>query len=557
MKKIFFCLILFFFLQANLFSQINSYDRYWYFGLNAWDWSSGSPSAIAGCALNNIEGCNTVNDVSGNLLFYGGDDKIYNKNNVLMPNSTGILANVTPKQGPIAVKDPNANSKYYYLYPKGFGGPLYYSFVDMALQAGLGDVQVANKNTQLRAAIAEGIIAIPVTNSCNEVWVITHNIGSSFYIEKITPTGISNFSTIAIGPACTALGGYLAYAPTNGKLALLYGNFNVALFDFNAATGAITNYVNVPLPPIPFTTEYYSIAFSPDGTKLYAGGGYGQNYLMQIDLSNSNTVTSIATANGGNTIRLGPDGKIYGQILYTSNVGVINNPNNAGVACNYVPNVINTGHTTFSDVGFPAMVVVAGGAAAAIANFTTIKDTICVNESIVFTNASANASSYLWNLGNGNTSTLLNPSATYNTAGIFTITLIAQNGCINDTISKSIVVMPAVTVTQNVSICQGSNYTLPNGGIVNSSGTYYDTISLSAKCDSVIITNLSVVNSLTSTQSPVICSGQSFTLPDASTISIAGTYTDTLQTTSGCDSIVTTNLTVTPASTFSQNKNKW
>ncbi|MCE7955919.1 MAG: PKD domain-containing protein [Bacteroidetes bacterium CHB6] len=48
-----------------------------------------------------------------------------------------------------------------------------------------------------------------------------------------------------------------------------------------------------------------------------------------------------------------------------------------------------------------------------------------------FTNNSTNAVSYLWNFGNGNTSTQANPTYTYYGAGNFTATLIAtnSNGC--------------------------------------------------------------------------------------------------------------------------------
>jgi len=177
--KLFFAIVFLSFC-FNLSSQISSFDRYWYFGLNAWDWSSGSPVAVSGCALTNIEGCNTVNDVGGNLQFYGGDDKIYNKNNTLMPNSVGLLANITPKQGPIAVQVPNFSNRFYYIYPQGFGGTLRYSTIDMTLQGGLGDVMPASKNIQLRPVVAEGILAIPKSTACNEYWLLTHGVNSNF-----------------------------------------------------------------------------------------------------------------------------------------------------------------------------------------------------------------------------------------------------------------------------------------------------------------------------------------------------------------------------------------
>src|ERR1017187_6645595 len=58
----------------------------------------------------------------------------------------------------------------------------------------------------------------------------------------------------------------------------------------------------------------------------------------------------------------------------------------------------------------------------------------CTPLTINFINNSSNAISYLWNFGDGGTSTAINPSHTYNATGSYTVTLIGYtaNGC-NDT----------------------------------------------------------------------------------------------------------------------------
>ncbi|MBS1763915.1 MAG: PKD domain-containing protein, partial [Bacteroidetes bacterium] len=55
----------------------------------------------------------------------------------------------------------------------------------------------------------------------------------------------------------------------------------------------------------------------------------------------------------------------------------------------------------------------------------------CTPHTVHFTNASANATSYLWNFGNGATSTAQTPTYTYTSGGTYTVTLIATNanGC--------------------------------------------------------------------------------------------------------------------------------
>jgi len=190
----------------------------------------------------------------------------------------------------------------------------------------------------------------------------------------------------------------------------------------------------------------------------------------------------------------------------------------------------------------------------AVANFTSSNDTICTGSSIIFTNSSTNSNASNWNFGNGNTSTSTSPIETYNNVGTYTVTLIAQNmnGC-NDTTFQNILVVPAYTANVNASICAGQNYTLPDGGTTSIAGTYKDTLSAINGCDSIITTVLSVVSVFNMNVSASICSGDSYTLPDGSSTTVGGTYKDTLTASGGCDSVITTVLSIIQPSTFAQN----
>lgn len=53
--------------------------------------------------------------------------------------------------------------------------------------------------------------------------------------------------------------------------------------------------------------------------------------------------------------------------------------------------------------------------------------TLCENTELTFQNNSQNASTFLWNFGNGQTSSLTSPTFTYDTAGTYTVSLIAYN----------------------------------------------------------------------------------------------------------------------------------
>ena len=67
-----------------------------------------------------------------------------------------------------------------------------------------------------------------------------------------------------------------------------------------------------------------------------------------------------------------------------------------------------------------------------VVNFSASPRTICVGESITFTDLSSNSggpvTSWVWNFGDGNTSTLQNPSHTYTAPGTYNITLTASDG---------------------------------------------------------------------------------------------------------------------------------
>ncbi|WP_207496124.1 gliding motility-associated C-terminal domain-containing protein [Aridibaculum aurantiacum] len=139
------------------------------------------------------------------------------------------------------------------------------------------------------------------------------------------------------------------------------------------------------------------------------------------------------------------------------------------------------------------------------------------------------------------------PSGTVvNAAGTYTDTLQYTSGCDSLITTITLTIKPVIRNTVNASVCAGASYTLPSGLIVSAAGTYVDTLHYSAGCDSVITTtNLSVGTVDRETRSAVICEGASYNLPSGTVVTLAGTYIDTLQHASGCDSvIITTNLAI-------------
>ena len=130
-------------------------------------------------------------------------------------------------------------------------------------------------------------------------------------------------------------------------------------------------------------------------------------------------------------------------------------------------------------------------------------------------------------------------------AGTYSDTLQTINGC-DSVIVLTLSVNPVYHDTINAEICEGSVYT-ENGFNVNEAGTYTQTLQTINGCDSIITLNLTVNSALTSIIDAEICEGTTYS-ENGFEHSEAGTYTQTLQTSNGCDSIVTLNLSMKPNS---------
>ncbi len=133
---------------------------------------------------------------------------------------------------------------------------------------------------------------------------------------------------------------------------------------------------------------------------------------------------------------------------------------------------------------------------------------------------------------------------TYTSTGIYTDTITNAAGC-DSVITIDLTVNTVATGTISVNSCSGS-YTSPAGNVYTSSGTYIDTLSTSSGCDSIITINLSFNTATSSTIAPVAC--DSYTSPSGMVYTTNGTYLDTIPNMAGCDSVITINLTVNSAS---------
>jgi len=145
-----------------------------------------------------------------------------------------------------------------------------------------------------------------------------------------------------------------------------------------------------------------------------------------------------------------------------------------------------------------------------------------------------------------NSYTVPSGDETYMSGGTYNDTIPNTAGC-DSIITINLTVNSTTTVTISPTAC--NSYTVPSGDeTYMSGGTYSDTIPNTAGCDSIITINLTVNSTTTATISPTACN--SYTVPSGDeTYMSDGTYNDTIPNTSGCDSIITINLTVNSTTT--------
>lgn len=299
-----------------------------------------------------------------------------------MQNGTGLLGNFSSTQSSIIVPDPAFPNRYFYLFTisSGFccGGAisdgLRYSKIDMCLDGGLGGVMTSFKNIQLVDSVAE---KIAVTRHANGVdyWILIHRYFSDqFWAYPLTSSGLGNPVITAVGSnhnaAISGSQGQMKFSPNGQRIAVGASNALQILdvFNFDASTGIVSNAMSLTKPNNN-SAVIYGVEFSPDNTKLYASGmnnsGPVYPFLIQYDLSaGGGTLAAIhaslatiylntgATQMAGKGLQLAPDNKIYWVSVNSSNpngtLAVINNPNAAGTACNYLDQAVSLAGMTGS-----------------------------------------------------------------------------------------------------------------------------------------------------------------------------------------------------------------
>ncbi|MDD7884986.1 T9SS type B sorting domain-containing protein [Flavivirga sp. 57AJ16] len=357
----------------------------WYFGANAGIRfnANGTISDLTDGQLSTDEGCTTISDVDGNLLFYTDGITVWDRLHRPMPNANrlvgnGLYGDPSSTQSAIVIpkpKDPNI----YYIFTADTslnGDPdrgFHYSEIDMRLNGTYGDV--TSKNINLLPNSTEKISAVVKDCKTQALWVITlsslngdptDTVFNTFHAYEVTDMGIN---TTPVSSTFTNLfvfdqRGYLKLSPDGTKLVCANSTSGLFLYDFDVNTGVVSNQnqinINYSRPgkrQSPYGAEfsqnnkvlYVSTYYDPQTDEEFRNPAEQYSALLQYDLTASNiSDTEVVIDNRQmyrGSLQLGPDGRIYKAMSATYSIGspflsVINNPNVLGTSCDYDHNAI-------------------------------------------------------------------------------------------------------------------------------------------------------------------------------------------------------------------------
>ena len=497
----------------------------WFFGFGAgltFDSVTGTvtPTNAALSTISTNEGCSSISDVNGNLLFYSDGRNVWDANHQIMPNAdynngTGLLGDPSSTSSALIVPRPGNLDQFYvftvdephhmngWAYPDqgpanesgtsvgtyddgatipsgddGYNNGLNYTLIDLSLNGGNGDADSAEKNVQLityntadieesKFKCSEKITAVEHADG-QSYWLITQFI-DTFYAFRIDASGVNTTPVESlVSPIITTDGyrrngiGYLKSSPDGGKLVVAHnengtqqgqtagGTGSAWMYDFDNSTGTVSNALLLEAG-----VSFYGVAFSQDSKKVYLSGN---NSVRQFDLDATDISASKTIVFSGfsfiGAMQLAPNGKIY--ICNTSNsqaLDVINMPAAVGAACGYQEDGQALASGTASALGLPPFIQ-----SFLVANIQYEND--CLGETTAFSvSTSETVVDILWDFGDGQTSTLVNPSNTYNAAGNYTVQLVITTPNETQTFTTDVTIFesPTANTPSNIDVCDDNN----------------------------------------------------------------------------------------------------
>ena len=507
-KKYFLILFLY---TSGLFAQGEANN--WFFGAGAgihFD-ANGVVTSLTNGQIQTNEGCSSISNANGDLLFYTDGRTVWDRNHVIMPNGDyfggkGLFGDPSSTQSGIIVPKPNDPNTYYIFtvdephhdnaatYPArntgftesqddGYNNGFNYSTVNLQLTGSNGSIgNITNRNKHLitydtnpngdeiKYKCSEKITA--VKDASGGYWVITHFI-NRFYAFRVTSTGVSQTPVVSIvDPYITLSGyrrnaiGYLKASPNGQKLAIAHSqngtqtgettnDGSVYLYDFDKNTGIVSN----PVALIN-SVNAYGIEFSAETKKLYASIRESNvNSIAQFDLESANipgSILNISNTTATGALQLGPDKKIYFTNSATIHLSVINNPEETGSLAGFVMNAI-TLSSGLATLGLPPFITSVFYPSFQVAN-TCFGDTTTFTMPASLTNQAY--TSIEWNFGDASpVSNAVAPTHVYAAPGDYpvSVTVVINGNAVTNSETITIYEVPVANPVGNLQLCDSDS----------------------------------------------------------------------------------------------------
>jgi len=349
----------------------------WYFGAyTAITFNSGDPVLLTDNPVNSggwiLEV--SVSDSNGNLLFFSGGIRVYNRNLTMMPNGDSLMGGTWSlgSAGELITVVPfiNDKNKYYLFTVNNYYANdsipidgLRYSVLNMELNGGLGDIEPGMKNIPVLMgdSAVDQITSIRHHNN-RDAWVVTkrHGLNGADYLAYlVTSEGIDMDPIVSPSSihrpfyGFTGVGGckddHIRISP-DGRF-LISRDSLIEICRFNSSTGEVT-------PKFILQTNDSAVMggfeFSIDSKYLYitmsqiqVGDSAQKNdYLFQYDMNNEDSLSFIQNRvligdSAGYSIQMAPDGKIYlNQTWDFQYLNRINFPSQPGLSCGYESRIL-------------------------------------------------------------------------------------------------------------------------------------------------------------------------------------------------------------------------
>ena len=388
-----------------------------------------------------------------------------------MQNGSGLNGSYSD-QTVFVIPDPG-NSKQYYIFDIGlFGYPpwqgIYYSKIDMNLDGGLGGVLPGMKNIVIPGS-GNVSTAIHGTHHRNnkDTWLVsTTHIPHTYLAYLVTASGITSGPVISPslhdGPFPGDFGNFVLKCSQDGsKLVQVLPSDSVhEMCRFDNQTGVVQPLFRLTVSYRGIRYQLHDCEFSKKSNFVYlaAGSPWGvpmghpKNLLFQANanlLDSTQFVNSVVVLDSSDTMinhdmLLGPDDKIYLIEFTNSNspdsIGIINNPETAGIGCNYQRNALKIIGSSY------------GGLPQFLQRYKAYFHSAgsCPFETVDFTSDIwPPPDTIRWNFGDpasgvNNLSNLSNPSHIYTASGVYTVELyVRHNDNRTDTTWQTIIIQPA------------------------------------------------------------------------------------------------------------------